>query len=84
MRAIVLALLMAVATPAFALDDAVRRACTGDYFEFCSHTFPGSAACSACFRKVGAALSSECLAAIRDSNEFGGEYQTRRRQIVGR
>ena len=74
------ALLMA--SPAHALEQAVKMACTGDYFEHCSHTFPGSAACEACFRDVGPGLSRTCLNAIRQSSAYAGEYQTRRRRYV--
>lgn len=77
MRFVFAALLMV--TPAWALEDTVRRACTGDYFHFCAHTVPGSARCTACFNDVGPGLSPRCLDAIRQSAEFGGQYASRKR-----
>ena len=70
----IIALLVLGTGKAQALDAAVRRACTGDYFRFCGYTVPGSASCRACFRKSGPRLSPSCLAAIRNSSEFAADY----------
>ncbi len=82
MRTLISAMILTLATPVFALEDAVRRACTGDYFQFCAHTTPGSARCTACFNDVGPGLSPRCLDAIRQSSEFGDRYNTRRRNLA--
>ena len=72
-----LALMPIFVTPALSLEAKVRLACTGDYFRYCSHTWPGSAASKQCFRDTGKSLSRKCRSAIRVSVEFRSEYLAR-------
>ncbi len=47
-----------------AYSESVKQACTGDYFNFCSHTAPGSAKLRRCMHKAGPQLSNRCVKAL--------------------
>lgn len=75
MKVTILALsLMAASPAAHALEAKVRLACTGDYFRYCSNTWPGSEASKQCFRATGKNLSRRCKNALRISIEFRSDY----------
>jgi hypothetical protein len=44
--------------------DALKRACTGDYMEYCSEHAPGGPEVEACFKTNLKKLSPACTAAI--------------------
>lgn len=77
-----LIMVMEMPTSAFALDQKVRDACTGDYFEFCANTVPGTEQCRRCFIKYGRALSRSCKTAIKNSSEFANDYENERKRYV--
>lgn len=77
-----LIILLVNSTKCSALENRVRIACTGDYFEYCSNTVPGSEECKQCFRGVGRKLSRVCLNALRSSSEFSNDYRETRKRYV--
>ncbi len=76
--------LVAASSTVFAIDPAVRDACTNDYFRHCSHTDPGSAECKSCFRKAGMKLSHNCRSAIKNSSEYASEYTKAKKRYKSR
>jgi len=63
---------------ASAYSAAVKRACTGDYLSYCSHTTPGSAATRSCMRKAGPRLSSGCVKALVNAGMVSKSKVSRR------
>jgi hypothetical protein len=60
---LVLTPIAAQAEPA-SMREVLKRACTGDYFEFCGDHEPGGPEVEACFRTNMKNLSSACASAI--------------------
>ena len=81
-KALALSSLMFMGTPAQSLEQNVRSKCMGDYFEFCSHTVPGTQNCKQCFIDVGPRLSVACREAIKNSQEYANDYKSQRKRYV--
>lgn len=61
-----LCFLLAVATPALAVDqDALKKACHNDYQSFCKGVMPGGGHIIACLKEHNDKLSADCRAALR-------------------
>ena len=54
---------------AYAASAAVERACSGDYFAYCSKHDPDSAGARRCMRSNGARLSQGCINALVAAGE---------------
>ena len=62
--AITVAVVAGSASNAFAVSNAVKYACMGDYFSYCSDHAPGSAGVKQCMRANGSKLSKGCVGAL--------------------
>lgn len=59
---------------AFAVDKAIKKACTGDYESYCSQYSPGSTQVSRCFESNRKNLSKGCIRALVDAGEVPAKY----------
>jgi len=57
-------------TYAYAVDDNVRQACRGDYYQHCSQFSVGTEELRKCMRTVGESLSTPCLVALVQAGEI--------------
>lgn len=55
---------------AYAVDDNVRQACRGDYYQHCSQFSVGTEELRKCMRTVGEGLSTPCLVALVQAGEI--------------
>ncbi len=55
---------------AYAVDDNVRQACRGDYYQHCSQFSLGTEELRKCMRSVGEGLSTPCLVALVQAGEI--------------
>lgn len=65
---------VAGAVGASAYSPKVRKACAGDYQNFCAQYVPESAQARACFESNRKALSKMCVAALVDAGEVPSRY----------
>lgn len=59
---------------ASAYSPKVRKACAGDYQNFCAQYVPESAQARACFESNRKSLSKMCVAALVDAGEVPAKY----------
>ena len=78
------ALLAATATQASAVERAVKMACIGDYFSYCSGHAPGSPGVRKCFRANGSKLSGRCVKALVKFGYVSKTEVSRRAASLGR
>lgn len=64
----------ATTTGAFAYSPKVRKACAGDYQNFCSQYVPESAQARRCFESNRKSLSKFCVSALIDAGEVPRKY----------
>ena len=87
-KAIATALTIAVvagsASNAFAVSNAVKYACMGDYFSYCSGHAPGSAGLTQCMRSNGSKLSKGCVGALVKAGYVSKSEVSRRAASLGR
>ncbi len=79
MRQIYLTLAVAVLTPlaataASAHSDKVKKACAGDYQNFCSQYAPDTAQLRSCFESNRKGLTKICVSALVDAGEVPAKY----------
>ena len=65
-------------TSASAVSLAVKRACMGDYFSYCSSHAVGSASLRRCMRNAGPRLSKRCVKALVAAGEVSKADVSRR------
>ena len=70
----VAALMSASATPASAFSAAVKKACAGDYQNFCNQYLPDSTELRRCFESNRKGLSKFCVTALIDAGEVPAKY----------
>jgi hypothetical protein len=68
-----------VATSASAYSAKVRKACAGDYQNFCSQYQPDSTELRRCFESNRKGLSHFCITALVDAGEVPAKYLKKRR-----
>lgn len=68
------ALSLAAAGSASAYSSAVRKACAGDYQNFCSQYVPESAQARRCFESNRKSLSKYCVSALVKAGEVPRKY----------
>jgi hypothetical protein len=68
-----------LATPADAYSAKVRKACAGDYQNFCSQYAPESTELRRCFESNRKGLTHTCVTALVDAGEVPAKYLRRRR-----
>ena len=66
------------ASPAGAVSVAVKRACMGDYFSYCSQHGVGSPELRRCMREAGPRLSTGCVNALIAAGEVPQPEVSRR------
>lgn len=59
---------------AFAFSDRVKKACAGDYQNYCSQYVPESSAARRCFESNRRSLTKPCVAALIDAGEVPAKY----------
>lgn len=59
---------------AHAYSEKVRKACAGDYQNFCAQYVPESSQSRACFESNRKSLSKICVAALIDAGEVPAKY----------
>jgi adenylate kinase len=69
MRMIIAAVALAATTPAFAVSEAVKRACKNDYVAHCNNMIVGSPELRGCMRNSASKLSKGCIQALVDNKE---------------
>lgn len=62
---------------ASAYSDRIRKACAGDYQNFCSQYVPESTQARRCFESNGKSLSKPCVKALVDAGEVPARYLKR-------
>jgi hypothetical protein len=67
-----------LATPASAYSAKVRKACAGDYQNFCSQYAPDSTELRRCFESNRKGLTHICVSALVDAGEVPAKYLRRR------
>jgi hypothetical protein len=72
------AVTVATASTAFAFTPAVRKACAGDYQNFCSQYVPESTEVRRCFESNRKALSKFCVTALIDAGEVPAKYLSKK------
>ncbi|MDX2309278.1 MAG: hypothetical protein NW216_13640 [Hyphomicrobium sp.] len=65
-------------TEAGAVSMAVKMACAGDYFSYCSQHKPDSPGVRQCMRSHGLQLSKRCVTALIGAGEVSAEEVARR------
>jgi hypothetical protein len=68
-----------LATPASAYSAKVRKACAGDYQNFCSQYAPDSTELRRCFESNRKGLTHICVSALVDAGEVPAKYLRKRR-----
>ena len=76
--AVAAAALIGQASPAGAVSLAVKRACMGDYFSYCSSHAVGSPGLRQCMRNAGPRLSKGCVNALVAAGEVSKSEVSRR------
>jgi hypothetical protein len=71
--------ILAAASAANAYSAKVRKACAGDYQNFCSQYAPGSNELRRCFESNRKGLTHRCISALIDAGEVPAKYLRRRR-----
>ncbi len=74
-----LAILLPVASNAYAVSLRVQLACAADYYAHCSAYSPGSQQVRSCMRAVGAGLSKRCVDALVSEGEVSAAEVAHRR-----
>lgn len=67
-----------IATPAGAYSAKVRKACAGDYQNFCSQYAPDSTELRRCFESNRRGLTHVCVTALVDAGEVPAKYLKRK------
>lgn len=62
---------------ASAYSDRIRKACAGDYQNFCSQYVPESTQARRCFESNGKSLSRPCVKALVDAGQVPAKYLKR-------
>lgn len=75
--AVMLAALLAAPASA-AVNDRVKKACSGDYHRLCPHYKVGSPQLRACMEAKQSEISSRCVDALIDSGEVDRQRSGRR------
>jgi hypothetical protein len=75
-----LAALVTSFTPAAAVSERVRSACTSDYLKFCSQYDPESFQTNNCMKRNGSRLSKTCQRVVREEGLGGGGNRAASRQ----
>ncbi len=70
--------LVGQSSPASAVSLAVKRACMGDYFSYCSQHAVGSTSLRRCMRDAGPRLSKRCVNALISAGEVSKAEVSRR------
>ncbi|MBU2583210.1 MAG: hypothetical protein KJ622_15990 [Alphaproteobacteria bacterium] len=82
--ALTFAVLTATVSEASAASRAVKMACAGDYFSYCSDHAPGSSGVHSCFRANGNKLSKGCVRALVKAGMVSQSEVSRRAASLGR
>lgn len=82
--AITVAVIAGSASNAIAVSSAVKYACMGDYFSYCSNHAPGSAGVKRCMRANGSKLSKSCVRALVKAGYVSKSKVSRRAAALGR
>ncbi|MCH9809007.1 MAG: hypothetical protein K0U74_14880 [Alphaproteobacteria bacterium] len=82
--AVTLAVIAVSTTQASAVSPAVKRACMGDYFSYCSSHAPGSPGVKRCMRRNGSKLSRTCVNALVKAGYVSKRKVRRRAAKLGR
>lgn len=72
------AVFVASASNAHAVPGFVKRACSNDYFNYCSRFQPGTPEVRQCFRRNGKRLSDGCVEALRAAGLTSAKRSSRR------
>ncbi|MBU2582340.1 MAG: hypothetical protein KJ622_11545, partial [Alphaproteobacteria bacterium] len=67
-----------------AVSSAVKYACMGDYFSYCSDHAPGSSGVKQCMRANGNKLSKGCVRALVKAGMVSQSEVSRRAASLGR
>jgi hypothetical protein len=62
------------ATAAYAFSDKVKKACAGDYQNYCSQYAPETVQLRSCFESNRKGLTKYCIAALVDAGEVPAKY----------
>lgn len=62
------------ATAASAYSDKVKKACAGDYQNYCNQYLPDSAQLRRCFESNRKGLTQICISALVDAGEVPAKY----------
>ncbi len=76
------AAISASSTHVHAVPGFVKRACSNDYFTYCSKFQPGTPEVRQCFRRNGKRLSGTCVDALRAAGLTSAKGSSRR--LAGR
>ncbi|KUO57625.1 MAG: hypothetical protein APF80_11795 [Alphaproteobacteria bacterium BRH_c36] len=82
--ALTVAIVAGASTNAFAVSNAVKYACMGDYLSYCSGHAPGSAGVKQCMRANGSKLSKGCVGALVKAGMVSQSEVSRRAASLGR
>lgn len=65
---------VAHSSAAYAFSDRVKKACAGDYQNYCSQYVPESSAARRCFESNRKSLTKPCVTALIDAGEVPAKY----------
>ncbi|NOT71122.1 MAG: hypothetical protein HOP09_07485 [Hyphomicrobium sp.] len=68
------AMMLLTASAAVAHSDKVKKACAGDYQNFCSQYAPDTAQLRRCFESNRKGLTQICVSALVDAGEVPAKY----------
>jgi hypothetical protein len=65
---------LSVSAASAAYSEKVKKACAGDYQNYCNQYLPDSAQLRACFESNRKGLSQTCISALVDAGEVPAKY----------